>query len=258
MMFGEVVQNVRPPDLIAGREPVMKVNCLGRAGAFEGVSFTLHKGEILGIAGLLGSGRTELLRSLFGADPPDTGEVEIGGTVVRPTTPSEMKRLGLALVPEKRKEEGLVQILSTRVNMCLAGMERISRHGFITRAKETAVSRQRVEEASITVPDLEAPVAALSGGNQQKVVLGKWLTNAPKVMLLDEPTRGIDVRAKQQIFQIMWDLSRRGISLLVVSSELEELLDVCHRILVMKKGKLAGEMDPSSSRLDVLFSACME
>jgi ribose transport system ATP-binding protein len=169
-----------------------------------------------------------------------------------------MKRLGLALVPEKRKEEGLVQILSTRVNMCLAGMERISRHGFITRAKETAVSRQRVEEASITVPDLEAPVAALSGGNQQKVVLGKWLTNAPKVMLLDEPTRGIDVRAKQQIFQIMWDLSRRGISLLVVSSELEELLDVCHRILVMKKGKLAGEMDPSSSRLDVLFSACME
>lgn len=258
MMFGEVVQNVRPPDLVAGREPVMKVSRLGRSGAFRDVSFTLHRGEILGIAGLLGSGRTELLRSLFGADPPDSGEVEVAGTVVRPRSPSEMTRLGLALVPEKRKEEGLVQILSTRANMCLASLGRISRRGVITRAMETAVSRRRAEEASISVPDLEAAVAALSGGNQQKVVLAKWLTNAPRVMLLDEPTRGIDVQAKQQIFQIIWDLSRRGMALLVVSSELEELLDVSHRILIMKKGTLAGEMDPSSGRLEQLFSACME
>jgi ribose transport system ATP-binding protein len=258
MMFGEVIQQVRPADLVAARETVMQVRNLSRSGAFEQVSFTLHRGEILGIAGLLGSGRTELLRALFGADRADTGEVEIGGTVVRPASPGQMKRLGVALAPEKRKEEGLVQILSTRTNMCLASLEKVARRGIVTRSRELDVVRRRIEEASIKVSDPEAAVSSLSGGNQQKVVLGKWLATEPAVMLLDEPTRGIDVRAKQQIFQIMWDLSRKGIASLVVSSELEELLDVCHRILVMNKGRITAEVDPANARLDSLFAACME
>jgi ribose transport system ATP-binding protein len=258
MMFGEVIQQVRPADLVAAREPVMQVRGLSRSGAFEQVSFTLHRGEILGIAGLLGSGRTELLRALFGADRADAGEVEIGGSVVRPASPGQMKRLGVALAPEKRKEEGLIQILSTRTNMCLASLEKVARRGIVTRSRELDVVRRRIEEASIKVPDPEAAVSSLSGGNQQKVVLGKWLATEPAVMLLDEPTRGIDVRAKQQIFRIMWDLSRKGIASLVVSSELEELLDVCHRILVMNKGRITGEVDPATARLENLFAACME
>jgi ABC-type sugar transport system ATPase subunit len=169
-----------------------------------------------------------------------------------------MKRLGVALAPEKRKEEGLIQILSTRTNMCLASLEKVARRGIVTRSRELDVVRRRIEEASIKVPDPEAAVSSLSGGNQQKVVLGKWLATEPAVMLLDEPTRGIDVRAKQQIFRIMWDLSRKGIASLVVSSELEELLDVCHRILVMNKGRITGEVDPATARLENLFAACME
>lgn len=258
MMFGEVIQNVRPTDLVASREPVLQVRGLTRAGVFEQVSFTLHRGEILGIAGLLGSGRTELLRALFGADRPDAGEVEIAGKVVRPSSPAQMKRLGLAFAPEKRKEEGLVQILSTRANLCLASLEKVARRGMITRARELSAVRRRIEQASIKVPDPNAAVSSLSGGNQQKVVLGKWLATEPAVMLLDEPTRGIDVRAKQQIFQIMWDLSRKGIACVVVSSELEELLDVCHRILIMNKGRMTGDVDPAVVRLDRLFAACME
>lgn len=258
MMFGEVVQQVRPADLVAAREPVMQVRGLSRTGAFEQVTFTLHRGEILGIAGLLGSGRTELVRALFGADRAEAGEVEIGGHVLRPASPGQMKRLGVALAPEKRKEEGLVQILSTRTNMCLASLDKVARRGIVTHSRELEMVRRRVEEASIKVPDPEAAVSSLSGGNQQKVVLGKWLATEPAVMLLDEPTRGIDVRAKQQIFQIMWDLSRKGIASLVVSSELEELLDVCHRILVMNKGRITAEVDPATTRLESLFAACME
>jgi len=258
MMFGEVVQSVRPADLVAAREPIMQVRGLTRAGAFEQVSFTLHRGEILGIAGLLGSGRTELLRALFGADRADAGSIEIGGVAVRPTSPGQMKRLGVVLAPENRKDDGLVQILSTRANLCLASLEKLSRRGFVSRAREVASVRRTIERAAIKVPDPDAAVSSLSGGNQQKVVLGKWLATEPAVMLLDEPTRGIDVRAKQQIFQIMWDLSRRGIASLVVSSELEELLDVCHRILIMNKGRITGEVDPAVARLDTLFAACME
>jgi ABC-type sugar transport system ATPase subunit len=142
--------------------------------------------------------------------------------------------------------------------MCLASLEKLSRRGFITRARELPNVQRLINEAAIKVPDPEAAVSSLSGGNQQKVVLGKWLATEPAVMLLDEPTRGIDVRAKQQIFQIMWDLSRRGIASIVVSSELEELLDVCHRILIMNKGRITGESDPAVSRLETLFAACME
>jgi ribose transport system ATP-binding protein len=257
LMFGAEVLQTRPTDLRPAAHPAMTVSGLSRAGAFEDISFTLREGEILGIAGVLGSGRTEILRALFGAEPPERGTVEIGGQRVRPASPAQMKELGVVLAPEDRKVEGLVQGLSTRVNMAMAGLRRIARRGFITRARETAVALERVRELQIHVPDLEAPVSSLSGGNQQKVVLGKWLTIRPKVLLLDEPTRGIDVHAKQQIFGILFDLSRRGIGAVVVSSELEELLMVCHRILILTNGRVTGELDAGSASLEQVFAACM-
>jgi ribose transport system ATP-binding protein len=207
---------------------------------------------------MLGSGRTELLRALFGADPLDEGQILIEGRPVRASSPERMKRLGVAFTPENRQAQALVQMLSTRANICLASLDRIARHGFLTRARERAVAGRLVERLAIRAPDVEQPVASLSGGNQQKVVVAKWLNTDPRVILFDEPTRGIDVQAKQQIFQIMWDLGRQGISCLFVSSELEELLEVCHRLLIMKKGTIAGEVLPERVAVDELFARCME
>lgn len=257
MMFGEVVQRVKPADLGAPKEPFVQVQSFSRQGAFHNINFTVNKGEILGIAGLLGSGRTELLRALFGADPPDKGELVIAGQRVQPSSPQQMKELGIALTPENRKDQGLVQLLSTRVNLCLASLNRISSHGFLTRAREQVLVDKNVQELDIKVTNTEAPIAFLSGGNQQKVVIGKWLNTNPRLVLLDEPTRGIDVQAKQQMFQIIWDMSKRGISCIVVSSELEELLDVCHRILIMRQGQIVSEVRPSEISLENLFTVCM-
>jgi ABC-type sugar transport system ATPase subunit len=169
-----------------------------------------------------------------------------------------MKRLGIAFTPENRKEEGLVQILSTRANMSLASLPQISTMGFITKARERAIVNKMVRKLNILVPDIEQAVSSLSGGNQQKVVIGNWLNTNPRIILFDEPTRGIDVQAKQQIFQIMWDLSRRCISSIFVSSELEELLEVCHRILIMKKGRIVDEVLPERLSVDELFVMCMK
>jgi ribose transport system ATP-binding protein len=258
MMFGEVVQRVRPADLTPRSDPFVVVRSLSRKGAFRDINFTIHKGEVLGIAGLLGSGRTELLRAMFGADPPDEGELVIAGKSVCPASPEQMKALGVALTPENRKDQGLVQLLNTRVNLCLASLRQISSHGFLTRAHEQTLVGQNVRDLDIAVANTEAPVAYLSGGNQQKVVVGKWLNTNPRLVLLDEPTRGIDVQAKQQMFQIIWDMSKRGISCVVVSSELEELLDICHRILVMRHGRIVDDVRPEEISLEGLFAGCMK
>jgi len=272
LMFGEVIRKERPRDLQAGARTVLAVRHLSRAGSFQDVSFELHEGEILGIAGMLGSGRTELLRAIFGADRFDEGEIAVAGHerdargttgvparahTLRRTSPELMKALGVAFTPEERQQQALVQCLSTRANLSMSSLGRIARRGVITRAWERSAIRGCVEQLAIHIPDLEMPVSSLSGGNQQKVVVGKWLNTKPKVILLDEPTRGIDVQAKQQVFQILWDLSRQGIGSVVVSSELEELLEVCHRVLVMKKGAITGEVRPHELSADELYVRCM-
>ena len=258
MMFGEVVQKYRPPELTFRQNPVLEVKEFSRTGAFEDVTFTLLKGEVLGIAGLLGSGRTELLRALFGADHHDSGSVTLCGQKVSPSSPKQMKQMGIVLAPENRKEEGLVQMLSTRVNICLSSLDRISSLGFTTAARERTIALRNAQEIDIKVSSFDAAISALSGGNQQKVVIAKWLNTEPRVILLDEPTRGIDIQAKQQMFHIIWELSAKGISSIVVSSELEELMEVCHRILIMKRGKIIGELLPHQSTLEQLLTVCME
>jgi ribose transport system ATP-binding protein len=258
MMFGETVRNRPPPEAPPSGAAVMDVRGFTRGEAYSDISFTLHRGEILGIAGVLGAGRTELLRGLFGADPHDRGNVTIDGKQVFPSAPSQMKKLGVALAPEDRKAEGLVQILSTRVNINLAAFWPPSLHWITTARRERAVARRYIDGMDIAAPSVDSPVSDLSGGNQQKVVLAKWLHMGPRVLLLDEPTRGIDVQAKQQVFEIVRDLSAQGISSIVVSSELEELMEVCHRILILRKGRMAGEILPHQSTLENLIGICME
>jgi ribose transport system ATP-binding protein len=258
MMFGETELRVRPANLPVRDEAALEVRGLTRAGSYRDVSFTLRSGEILGIAGMLGAGRSELLRGIFGADPVDAGEVIIGGRRVSRPDIRAMKRAGLGMTPENRKEEGLVHILSIADNLCFASMKEIGQRGLLSDRMQAPVVRRWIGELGIKASDPASPVFSLSGGNQQKVVVGNWLNTDPKVMFFDEPSRGIDVQAKQQIFQIMWDLSRRGLSVVFVSSELEELLEVCHRILVMGNGRILREILPEESGLDELYALCME
>jgi ABC-type sugar transport system ATPase subunit len=258
MMFGDTKIAPRPSDLQVGTETALDVRNLTSHGKYKDVSFQVRSGEILGIAGMLGAGRTEVLRGIFGADPIDSGEVLIRGQAVRRPTIPEMKKRGLAMTPENRKEEGLVQMLSIRDNLCYASLDAIAKSGFITNRLQAPVVEKWTEALHIKTADPSYSVSSLSGGNQQKVVVGNWLNTGPSVVFFDEPSRGIDVQAKQQVFQIMWDLSRQGVSVVFVSSEPEELLEVCHRILIMEGGRIAGEVkDPAKVTLDELYALCM-
>jgi ABC-type sugar transport system ATPase subunit len=257
MMFGETARAARSRHAHPVRgETVLEVRGLTRAPAFAEVSFDLHAGEILGIAGLLGAGRTELLRAIFGADPADAGTVRLFGQAVAPS-PAAMKACGLGYTPENRKEDGLILERSIHHNLCMASLGAIARHGIITSAAEAPFVARQIEDLSIKVSDPAAPVRSLSGGNQQKVVIGNWLNTAPRVMFFDEPSRGVDVNAKQQLFRIIWEKAAEGLAVIFVSSELEELLEVCDRILVMREGRITGECDPAVTPLSALYGACM-
>jgi ribose transport system ATP-binding protein len=259
MMFGEAMQKKRPATLGYNPQVVLEVKNLARGVHFKDVGFELHKGEILGIAGMLGSGRTELLRCIFGIDSFDPGgEILVDGVSVRNPTPILMKRLGVAMTPENRKKEGIIETLSVHANLCLASMKSIARRNFISQKREKPFVDGPVGKLGIKVADTRNLISSLSGGNQQKVVVGNWLNTVPKIILFDEPSRGIDVFAKQQIFQIMWDLSNEGISSIFVSTELEELIVVCHRILVMKNGQISREVKSDEVTIDQLYAICME
>lgn len=258
MMFGETTLQNRPADLKVGEEIRLKVKGLRRRDKYEDISFDLRAGEILGIAGMLGAGRSELLRGIFGADAIDGGAIVLNGTEVRRPTVKRMKDLGLAMTMENRKEEGLIQIMSIEDNLCLASLDEVGQRGFLSHFLQAPVAEKWIGRLQIKVSDALQEVQSLSGGNQQKVVVGNWLNTDPKVVFFDEPTRGIDIVAKQQIFQIMWDLSRRGLSVVFVSSELEELLEVCHRILIMEAGRFIGEVrEPENTPIETLYAMCM-
>lgn len=259
MMFGDVAKSTRPVRRVIDRaDPILKIQGLTRHGAFEDVSFELYRGEVLGMAGLLGAGRTEVLRAIFGADRKDGGTVVLDGEVVADPNPKAMKQRGLGYTPENRKEVGLVQMLSSHDNLCLASLGSISSHGIMTRGREEPFVRRQIQDLAIKVSDTKLPVSSLSGGNQQKIVIGNWLNTGPKVMFFDEPSRGVDVRAKQQIFEIMWRQAARGMASVFVSSELEELLEVADRILVMRQGRIVAQVLPEETTLTELYRICMD
>lgn len=259
MMFGNASKAARPARRNIDRgNPVLAVKKLSRAGSFDNVSFNLYRGEILGFAGLLGAGRTEVLRAVFGADPYDSGEIILDGQAIASPTPKTMKRRGLGYTPENRKEVGLVQIRSSHDNLCLASLKSIAWNGFIDRRKETPFVERQIRDLSIRVPDPLDAVSSLSGGNQQKIVIGNWLNTEPTIMFFDEPSRGIDVQAKQQIFEIIWRKAEQGLSSIFVSSELEEVLELVDRILVMYHGRIVAELRPEETNLEGLYRICME
>jgi ribose transport system ATP-binding protein len=204
--------------------------------------FRVHAGEIVGVAGLVGAGRTEMLEALFGVTPAVGGVVRVAGREVRPASPQEAIGAGLALVPEDRKRQGVILEMAVRENLSLAALRRDSPRGFLSRLWEDALASDIIRDLRVRTPSAQQSVRFLSGGNQQKVVLGKWLTLKPKVLLLDEPTRGIDIGAKHEIYRLMEELSRQGVAILFVSSELEEILGLSDRVLVLHEGRITGEL----------------
>ncbi len=208
------------------------------------LTFTVRAGEIVGLAGLVGAGRTELLHSMFGIDPPLSGQISVAGRIIRSRTPRDAIRAGMALVPEDRKASGLIQELTVRENISLAALRDNKRAGgFLNSAFERKVADEMIARLSIRTPSAAHLTRNLSGGNQQKVVLAKWLALRPRVLLLDEPTRGVDVGAKAEIYRLMEELVADGVGILFASSELEELLGIADRVLVMKDGRIAGALD---------------
>jgi ribose transport system ATP-binding protein len=227
---------------VATQEVVLEVRNLTRKGALHEVSFKLHRGEILGLAGLVGAGRTETARAIFGADRVDTGEIYVDGELVRITSPDSAVKAGLALVPEGRQTQGLVLIQTVERNIILPNLDALSRNSFVNRIGMRRLVQKYVDALKIHTPSLEQRVLNLSGGNQQKVVLAKWLASDPKVLILDEPTRGIDVGTKAEVYTIMNDLAQQGIGIIMISSEMPEILAISDRILVMYEGRIMGEL----------------
>ncbi len=209
------------------------------------LSFQIRAGEIVGVAGLVGAGRTEMLATLFGVTPPLGGSMRVGGREFVPRSPRDAIAAGIALVPEDRKRQGVILEMAVRDNVSLASLRRDARFGFLNRKRATELSAEMIRELRIKTPNDRQIVQFLSGGNQQKVVLGKWLALRPKLLLLDEPTRGIDVGAKQEIYRLMEDLARQGIAILFASSEMEEILGMSDRALVMHEGRITGALSRS-------------
>lgn len=257
MMFENVKTRAIPEDLIPGENVRLKVENLSRKGKFENISFQLREGEILGIAGMLGSGRTELLSAIFGAEKYDSGRITLMGKEVADPTPEKMKKLGLGMIQEDRQRMGIIQQHSIKQNMMRASIYLMGDGPLVDPKKEEQVALKRVDDLQIKLSSIQDPISSLSGGNMQKVVVANWLNINPSVMFLDEPSRGIDVNAKQQIFEIMWDMARNGIPSVVVSTELEELIEICHRIIIMKDGAFIGEVSPRGLTPEKLYSLCM-
>lgn len=240
-MVGRELQQMILKETAEVREPALVVRRLRRRGVLHDIDLTARRGEVLGIAGLVGAGRTELARAIFGADPIDGGEIELFGKLVRIRSPEDAIRHGIGLVTEDRKAQGLVLGMAVRENVTLANLPAVSAFGFIQIGREREVARKYVEDLAVKTPTIEQTVQNLSGGNQQKVVLAKWLFTNSKVLIFDEPTRGIDVGAKTEIYQLMNALARRGVAIIMISSELPEVLGMSDRILVMHEGRIAGE-----------------
>ncbi len=240
-MVGTDVSEFYPRRESTPGAPLLEVRDLTRGTAIQEISFTVRAGEIVGVFGLLGSGTDMLVKALFGARRADRGEVRVAGQSLGLPTPERARRAGIALVPGERKEEGLVLGLGVRENLSLSTLGALSRRGIVDRRRERERAAASVRALRIRTPGLEAPVGRLSGGNQQKVVLGRWLQARPRVFVLEEPTRGIDVGAKVEVYRLMEELVEGGAAVLLVSSELPEVLSMADRILVLSDGRLVAE-----------------
>ncbi len=241
-MVGRGLNETFPERNVTYGEPVLEVKDLCGNGV-EPVSFTLRKGEVLGLAGLVGAGRTELVRLIFGADPKDGGKIFIEGKEIHISKPQDAVRNGIGLVSEDRKAQGVFLRMSIKTNITVTILEKLARWGVINRRSEDDCAVEYREALNIKTPSLEQLAGNLSGGNQQKVALAKWLASKSKVLILDEPTRGIDVGAKQEIYQLINRLAEEGLGIIVISSEMEEILGITDRLLILSEGRLNGTLE---------------
>nr|WP_306268928.1 sugar ABC transporter ATP-binding protein [Pararhizobium sp. IMCC3301] len=245
-MTGRDVAEVPPSAIDPGARTLMKVTALGKEDAFSDVNFDLKAGEVLGITGLLGSGRTSLAKALFGLANPDQGEIILNGKSIPLGDPIAAAIGGIGYVPEDRLTEGLFLTQSIVRNVAVGRLEAHEKHGFLNLSSLVAEAADWLKRLKVKAPDIEAPVKSLSGGNQQRVALARWLSRRPGVLILNGPSVGVDVGSKAEIHDIIRDLARSGIGIIVISDDLPELLATCHRILVMKAGRIVDEIEGMS------------
>ena len=242
-MVGREIQDKFPRILCEKGKEILRVESLNAGPKVRDISFSLYEGEILGIAGLMGAGRTEMTRALFGVDEKTSGKIYLFGEEVKANSPKESIELGMALIPEDRRKDGLCTDLSIRENISLPNLDSMKNSlGVLSKELELKISEDTIKSLNVKAKDREMISKNLSGGNQQKVVLGKWLVRNPKVILFDEPTRGIDIGAKVEIYQIMNELKKKGVGVLFISSEMEEVLGMSDRILIFCDGRITGEL----------------
>lgn len=242
-MIGRVIERLYPKRFSSPSEEILRVRDLSRAKEFADISFGVRRGEILGVYGLVGAGRSELMQSIFGLTRAESGRIELDGTPVRCRHPAEAIAQHIAYVPEDRQHQGAIPALSVSGNITLASLAQFSRHGWVDGERLTRTAGEWAQRLQVKYLHLEQPLSELSGGNQQKVVLAKWLLTAPRVLILDEPTKGIDVGSKAAVHALIGEWVQQGMAIILVSSELPEVLALSDRVLVMRRGRMAGMLD---------------
>ncbi|MBD9390999.1 sugar ABC transporter ATP-binding protein [Acidovorax sp. ACV01] len=251
-LAAQAAQTSPPPPANASDTALLQTEGLGQTGQLQPLDLQIRAGEVVGLAGLLGAGRTELARLLFGLEQPDRGMLRIDGKAVSFSNPMDAIRQGLALCPEERKTDGIVAELSVRENIALALQARMGVGKFLSRAEQTAIADRYVQLLGIKTASVDTPIGLLSGGNQQKAILARWMAIEPRLLILDEPTRGIDVAAKQEIMEQILRLAQAGMAVLFISSEMSEVVRVSHRIVVLRDRRKVGEL-PAGSTEDAVY-----
>jgi len=254
-MVGRELSDLFPKAPAVIGETILKVENIGRTGQFADISFEVRAGEIVGIAGLVGSGRSEVIRAIFGVDNYETGSVTFLGKKMQKNAPSKAMRGGIALVPEDRRQQGLFMPVSIARNSSITLLRSLSKFGLIRKAKENASAAEWAKKLQLKFNSLEDSVDRLSGGNQQKVVLAKWLSTNPKLLIIDEPTRGIDVGTKSEVHRFLSQEAAKGLGILMISSELPEVLGMSDRVLVMREGRLVAHFDAKDANPENVIAA---
>jgi ribose transport system ATP-binding protein len=256
-MVGRTIENEYPERPQCVGETLLEVRSIN-TNKLHNISFELKKGEILGFVGLVGAGRTEIVRAIFGADKVKGHQVLIDGKPVRIKKPKDAKQVGIALVPEDRKLQGLVLPFSVESNISMASLDKMTRFGFLNSSTEKDIAQKHVKSLGVKTPSIKTRVRSLSGGNQQKCIVGRWLELNPRILILDEPTRGIDVGAKYEIYLLMKKVAENGGSIILISSELPEVLNMSNRVLTICDGRITGEFDPRDATADQIMEKALE
>jgi ABC-type sugar transport system ATPase subunit len=256
-MVGRSVDDIYYKEKAVIGDTIMEVRNLSTRALLRDINFSLKKGEILGFAGLVGAGRSEVMRAVFGIDKRETGEIFIENKKVAINNTVDALQSGIGFVPEDRKEQALILPMNVRSNISLAALPSMKKGMFIDKQKEAAVAKEYIEKLQIKTPSDKQIVYNLSGGNQQKVVIGKWMETSPRILILDEPTRGIDVKTKKEIYMLMSKLANQGVAIIMISSELPEVIGMSDRIIVMHEGRIKGEMPGENATQEAIMKMAL-